>query len=126
MIRVVSKATIKVDDEAIENIVGAAKFSSITVSASRLIFCKDYSQSVTYDGPIPGYPESFDLDDGHRFYKGQSKRVCGDTAAMCSETRFKDHLIVTGDRSVHYGRFDCCSDESDDSAVESRCYGEKC
>jgi hypothetical protein len=33
--------------------------------------------------------------------------VCGNTAAMLEETRLKDHFTITGDRSVHYGTFDC-------------------
>jgi hypothetical protein len=33
--------------------------------------------------------------------------VCGNTAAMLQETRYAPHFEVIGDRSVHYGPFDC-------------------
>ena len=33
--------------------------------------------------------------------------VCGNTAAMVGETRYGCHFRVAGDRSVHYGLFDC-------------------
>jgi hypothetical protein len=38
---------------------------------------------------------------------GQPMLVCGNTAAMVSETRYHPHFRVVGDRSVHYGPFDC-------------------
>jgi len=33
--------------------------------------------------------------------------VCGNTANMLLQTRFKDHFKVTGDFSTHYGVFNC-------------------
>jgi hypothetical protein len=33
--------------------------------------------------------------------------VCGNTADMVSRTRYARHFRVTGDKSVHYGLFDC-------------------
>ena len=33
--------------------------------------------------------------------------VCGNTAAMVSETRYARHFHLIGDRSRHFGRFDC-------------------
>jgi hypothetical protein len=33
--------------------------------------------------------------------------VCGNTAAMVSETRYRRHFKVLGDRSTHFGPFDC-------------------
>ena len=31
----------------------------------------------------------------------------GNTAAMLSDTRFAEHFTVWGDRSTHFGAFDC-------------------
>jgi len=36
--------------------------------------------------------------------------VCGNTAAMLQQTRFARHFQIIGDRSVHYGLFDCGPD----------------
>jgi hypothetical protein len=33
--------------------------------------------------------------------------VCGNTAAMVQETRYGKHFRVTGDKSTHFGPFDC-------------------
>ncbi|MGN0098552.1 MAG: methyltransferase type 11, partial [Candidatus Methanomethylophilaceae archaeon] len=57
------------------------------------------------------YPDHFDLDDHHRFVKGEPMRVCGNTAAMVSETRYGSAFTVSGDRKVHYGKFANCGDE---------------
>jgi hypothetical protein len=35
--------------------------------------------------------------------------VCGNTAAMVGETRYGRHFHVIGDRSRHFGRFDCAT-----------------
>jgi arsenite methyltransferase len=33
--------------------------------------------------------------------------VCGNTAAMVQETRYGRHFRVSGDKSTHFGLFDC-------------------
>ncbi len=86
-------------------------YYSITVLAFKLDtledICEDYGQVAVYRGSIPGYPHAFELDDHHRFITGKPMLVCGNTASMLNETRFADHFRVTGDRSRHYGPFDC-------------------
>ena len=62
---------------------------------------------AVYRGSIPDAPHRFALDDHHVFITGKPMLVCGNTAAMLSETRFAPHFQVVGDRSVHYGLFDC-------------------
>lgn len=69
--------------------------------------CLNQELSEVYKGTIPGHPHSFDLDDHHNFITGKPMLVCGNTAAMVSETRFADTFTVIGDRSTHYGAFDC-------------------
>jgi SAM-dependent methyltransferase len=109
--RVVTKKKIKIGNPKIEVKVGMIDFYSMTVRAFNLNsledLCEDYGQVAVYRGTIPGYSHAFDLDEHHRFIAGKPMLVCGNTASMLSETRYGKHFNVTGDRSVHYGWFDC-------------------
>jgi ubiquinone/menaquinone biosynthesis C-methylase UbiE len=69
--------------------------------------CEDYGQVAVYKGTMPGFPVAFPLDDHHLFIKDKPMLVCGNSGAMVEETRFGRHFTVTGDKSVHYGPFDC-------------------
>lgn len=109
--RMLTSSKIDLENEEIEQKVGMINFYSITIRAFKLDaledICEDYGQVAIYKGTLDHHPHSFDLDDHHKFYTGKPMLVCGNTAAMVGETRFKDHFTVTGDRSVHYGAFDC-------------------
>ncbi|AIZ57293.1 putative arsenite methyltransferase [Candidatus Methanoplasma termitum] len=113
--RYTSIRELELANEEIEKKVGFANFSSRTVRAFKLDcledICEDYGQVAWYDGSIPGNPHYFDLDDHHRFFTGKPMLVCGNTAAMVSETRYGKAFKIDGDRSVHYGKFDGCGDE---------------
>ena len=119
--RNMSVRSIAMDNEDIEKKAGFIQFSECTIRAFKLDsledICEDYGQVAYYDGSIAGYPHFFDLDDHHRFYTGKPMLVCGNTAAMLEQTRFAKAFRVVGDRSVHYGAFDC----SGESRSESRC-----
>jgi SAM-dependent methyltransferase len=99
------------DNPAFEAKIGMVNFSSRTVRAFKLDtledLCEDYGQVAIYRGSIPAHPHAFDLDDHHHFITGKPMLVCGNTAALVSETRFTPHFQLIGDRSVHYGAFDC-------------------
>jgi arsenite methyltransferase len=69
--------------------------------------CEDFGQVATYRGSLGESPHAFVLDDHHRFQAGKPMLVCGNTADMVSRTRYARHFTVTGDKSVHYGLFDC-------------------
>jgi len=88
-------------------------FYSITVRAFEIAgledICADYGQVATYRGTIPDHPWSSTLDGHHTFETNKPMMVCGNTTAMVGETRFAKHFTVTGDRSMHYGPFDCSS-----------------
>jgi hypothetical protein len=56
---------------------------------------------------VPDCPHAFDLDDHHRFVAGKPMPVCGNTADMIALTRYGRHFEVRGDKSAHYGLFDC-------------------
>jgi SAM-dependent methyltransferase len=109
--RVVARHKIKLNNPKIEVKVGMVDFYSLTVRAFKLDnledICEDYGQVAVYLGTISGYPHSYELDDHHRFITGKPMLVCGNTASMVSETRYIKHFKVSGDRSVHYGPFNC-------------------
>ena len=109
--RVVSKAPIQLHDPEVDAKIGMVNFTSLTVRAFKLPsledICEDYGQVATYRGTITGAPHRWVLDDHHVFETGRPMLVCGNTAAMVSETRFAPHFEVVGDRSVHHGVFPC-------------------
>jgi len=109
--RVMSYSSIEPGDEEIERKAGMINFTSRTIRAFKLEtledICEDYGQIAVYKGTVEHAPHRFVLDDHHTFVTGKPMLVCGNTAAMIEETRFAPHFTVTGDKSVHYGPFDC-------------------
>jgi len=109
--RVVTKNKIKLGNPKIEVRVGMVDFYSVTVRAFKLDnledICEDYGQVSVYNATIPGYSHAFELDDHHRFIAHKPMLICGNTASMLSNTRYSKHFQITGDKSVHYGPFDC-------------------
>ncbi|MFQ5512033.1 MAG: methyltransferase domain-containing protein [Candidatus Krumholzibacteriia bacterium] len=112
--RVVSVSPITIEDPDIEARAGMIDFCSMTIRAFKLDnledICEDYGQVATYRGTIAGFEHAFVLDDHHKFVTGKPALVCGNTAAMVGETRYGQHFDITGDRSIHYGPFDCTPD----------------
>ncbi len=109
-IRLAASAAVAVRDPEIQAAVGNAGFQSLTLRAFRLDLedcCEDYGQVATYLGTIPQAPHAFELDDHHRFETGRPMRVCGNTADMLAATRYAPHFRVDGDKSTHFGLFDC-------------------
>ena len=111
------------DNEDLIEKLGFATFSSRTIRAFKLDdledTCEDYGQVAYYDGSITGYPHYYDLDDHHRFITGKPLLVCGNSASMLLNTRYISAFNVIGDRSVHFGLFDCTSDISNVNASVS-------
>ncbi|MDT8389938.1 MAG: methyltransferase domain-containing protein [Lentisphaeria bacterium] len=109
--RVTACRRIDIGSPEIEACIGMVDFYSKTIRAFKLSsledLCEDYGQIAIYRGTIPEWPHYFDLDDHHRLLTGKPMLVCGNTAAMLQETRYAPHFTVHGDRSVHYGPFDC-------------------
>ncbi len=108
--RVVSRRRLSLDNPDIERKAGMVDFYSLTVRAFKLDLediCEDYGQVATYLGTIAESPHSFMLDDHHLFTTGQPMLVCGNSAAMVGETRFARHFKIVGDKSTHFGPFDC-------------------
>ena len=124
--RVVSESPIEIGDPALERRIGMVNFTSKTIRIFKLDtledICEDYGQVAIYQGTIPEAPHRFVLDDHHIFETGKPVLVCGNSAAMVQETRFGRHFQILGDRSTHYGAFDCAPSPSDaDSASGSCC-----
>ena len=111
--RVVSKTRITVNNSELEAKVGMIDFYSMTIRIFKLAsledICEDYGQVARYLGTIPDQPGKFILDDHHAFITGKPELVCGNTASMLTETRYKNHFKVEGDRTTHYGPFACGS-----------------
>ena len=111
-VRTVAESPITVEDAALAETLGDARFVSRTVRAFKLPGviedrCEDYGQVATYRGGVEGQRHTFRLDDHHLFERDRPMRVCGNSAAMVQETRYGRYFEVTGDRSTHFGLFDC-------------------
>jgi SAM-dependent methyltransferase len=109
--RTVISRRISLDDPEISAKIGMVDFYSMTIRAFKLNsledICEDYGQIAIYKGDLPDSPHEFVLDDHHTFPAGKPLPVCGNTASMLAETRFSQYFTIIGDRSTHYGPFDC-------------------
>lgn len=108
--RVVSRAPLALTHPEIERKAGFIRFASMTIRAFKLGLedrCEDFGQVATYLGTLGEVPHAFDLDDHHHFVAGKPMLVCGNTADMLAATRYARHFRVTGDKTTHYGLFDC-------------------
>jgi SAM-dependent methyltransferase len=108
--RVVTSRQLSIRNPAIERKLGLIQFRSATIRAFKLDLedrCEDFGQVAYYQGTLPEHPHAFDLDDHHHFITGKPLLVCSNTADMVSRTRYAPHFKVFGDKSVHYGLFDC-------------------
>ncbi len=109
--RVVSRRKLTVDDPRLAVALGNIAFYSMTIRAFKLPgledICEDYGQTAYYQGTIPYHQHQFALDDHHLFIAHKPMLVCGNTAAMLSDTRYGKHFKVVGDTVVHYGAFPC-------------------
>ena len=111
--RVVSRRKVTLDNPEIEAKAGMIDFYTMTIRAFKLDdleeTCEDYGQTATYLETIPGCPHSFMFDDRHIFITKKPMLVCGNTASMLQNTRYGRHFKVIGDRTIHFGSFNCAS-----------------
>lgn len=113
--RMLCKEEILISDPELQDVVGRARFYSITYRLFKLpgmleTKCEDYGQYAVYKGTIPGLKHHYDLDDHHTLETGKPFLVCGNTAAMLGENGVSwlaPHFEIHGNRNVHYGLFDC-------------------
>jgi arsenite methyltransferase len=119
-VRIVTQNPIRIGDADIAAKIGMVKFRSVTVRAFKLRLedrCEDYGQLACYLGTIPEHPHAFDLDDHHHFESGRPLRICGNTADMLSASRYAEHFQISGDKSRHFGLFDCTPGPQGESAA---------
>jgi len=123
--RVLSVTPFEIYDEKLKDLVGEAQFYSITYRCFKLpsleSICEDYGQVAVYLGTIPEHKHAYALDDHHVFETNKPMLVCGNTASMVEETWLKKHFRVTGDRTVHYGAFDCSGPAPTTTAAPGAC-----
>ncbi|MDT8407771.1 MAG: methyltransferase domain-containing protein [Methylococcales bacterium] len=108
--RVVKQNPIALEDPEVIDKIGMVKFRSVTVRAFKMPLedrCEDFGQLAIYQGSIPEHKHGFDLDDHHHFETGKPLRVCGNTADMLQHSRYGRHFQLLGDKSTHFGLFDC-------------------
>lgn len=110
--RIVKSEGITLKDPAVEVMAGMIQFTSLTIRAFKLSDvledrCEDYGQMAIYNGNDPYSPHRFILDDHHLFEKGKPVAVCGNTASMLGESRYRQFFEIMGDQSTHFGLFDC-------------------
>lgn len=110
--RLVEDRPISVDEPALADKLGDARFFSATYRLFKLDglepACEDYGQAVIYLGSIPGAAHAFALDKHHRIETGRVLPVCGNTWRMLKDTRFAPHFQFIGDFSRHFGLFEGC------------------
>lgn len=123
--RIVSKRDIEINNKKIEALIGNIRFCSITYRLWKLKgledHCEDYGHIAVYNGRIPQSPLKFRLDEAHVFHKNKPEKVCGNTALMLSETRFKKYFQVLGSFKEHFGAFKNCSTLEQNNATDSSC-----
>jgi len=109
-VRKVNQSPISIDDPDVFAKIGMVNFESITVRAFKMALedrCEDFGQVAVYLGGIEQHPHSFNLDDHHHFETDRPLRVCGNTADMLAGSRYGEYFQVLGDKSRHFGLFDC-------------------
>ncbi len=109
--RVMSTSPVTIQNNEIAQKVGTARFSSVTYRLFKLQGlddqCEDYGQVATYRGGVEGSERLFWLDDHHAFERDRPERICANTAAMLSGTRFSRWFEVRGEKQTHYGLYPC-------------------
>lgn len=123
-VRVVTERPVTVEDPALADALGNASFVSQTIRAFKLPDliedrCEDYGQVAIYRGGVEGQRHAFRLDDHHVFERDRPMLVCGNSAAMVQNTRYGRFFDVIGDRSTHFGLFDCAPAPTAPGAAEA-------
>ncbi len=109
-IRVVKENPITLEDRDIAAKIGMVGFRSVTVRAFKMSLedrCEDFGQLAIYKGGLLEHPHAFDLDDHHHFETGRPLRVCGNSFDMLGSSRYAKYFELIGDKSTHFGLFDC-------------------
>ncbi len=83
--------------------------------------CENYGNTIEYLGEAPGCPQFFELDDYHRFFVDVPLRVCGNTYALATQSRFARWFRAQApSEPQHFGMYTYCSYNKrtqDDAAI---------
>jgi len=111
--RMVTSRPIAVENEAMRQKLGQARFFSATYRLFKLDelepACEDYGQAVVYRGGVVEQEQAFELDEHHVIERGKVFPICGNSWRMLAETRFAPYFDFVGDFSTHYGIFAGCA-----------------
>eukprot|EP00043_Microstomoeca_roanoka_P020861 m.254293 g.254293 ORF g.254293 m.254293 type:complete len:361 (-) comp17902_c0_seq1:277-1359(-) len=125
--REVSRSEIEVKEKEVRDLVGNATFYSITYRLFKLNdlepYCEDYGQVAIYLGTIPDQEARFVLDASHTFEAHRPMLICGNTQQMLTETRFRPHFQIIGNRERHFGAFDCKQTPPSNGAAKQQLSG---
>lgn len=122
--RVVSTSPVPLFDKDIIERIGMVQFTSKTIRAFKCKLedrCEDFGQIAVYQGSIPGSAQDFILDDHHRFESGRPLLVCGNTFDMLAHSRYAPHFVLSGDKSRHFGLFECAPATATAAAISGSC-----
>lgn len=122
--RVVEAAPITIENNEIKAKLAGYEFYSITYRLFKLdsleADCEDYGQSVIYNGTIEGQEDGYQLDQGHYFKTGESKKVCGNTYMMLNNSRLNKHFKFAGSFESHQGIFPGCGTDNPFAQLHSK------
>lgn len=121
--RLVTRRRVALQNPEIREKAGEIPFFSATIRAFKLPLedrCEDYGQVAFYRGTIPECPHAFPLDDHHLFEKDRPVPVCGNTAAMLSQTRYAPHFRIEGEGRRHFGLFECGEKEPEPDGTQGK------
>ena len=111
--RLVTSRPIEVENEAMRQKLGQARFFSATYRLFKLDdlepACEDYGQAVVYRGGVAEQEQAFELDGHHIIERGKVFPICGNSWRMLADTRFKPYFDFVGGFSTHYGIFAGCA-----------------
>jgi len=111
--RTVTAEPLAINNPEIAAKLGLISFQSATIRAFKISLedrCEDFGQTAIYNGGMADHPHAFELDDHHLFEAGKSMSVCGNTADMLSMSRYAPFFEMIGDKTKHFGLFDCGPD----------------
>lgn len=123
-VRTVSSRELQLENAQLEQRAGNLRFTSATIRAFRIDLedrCEDYGQVAKYLGGIEDAEHGFVLDDHHVFQTHKPMLVCGNTADMIQQSRYAPYFQIDGDKSQHYGLFDCGPVTSSETAMGGCC-----
>lgn len=110
--RIVSASEFDMGSKEFNEILGDAKFVSVTYRLFKLPNERLPATSVIYDGEIEGAKDSFKLDYGHVFKTGDVVCVDSEISTILQKSRFKNEFTIQPATKKSCGdNTSCCSED---------------